>query len=381
MRILVLNPGSSSLKYQVRETNSANETQEVIASGHVGWTDQHQDRLNTLSEVLDEVDESTGKPDGVGHRVVHGGVHFDGPVRVTAGVVETIKTLGTLAPLHNPASAESIDVCVQHWPGIPQVAVFDTGFHSTIPDFAARYAIPQDAYSDQPVRRYGFHGISVAMACQDAATFLGLPTERLNAVVAHLGNGASVTAVEQGRSVDTSMGMTPLEGLVMGTRSGDLDPSIAVLLQRAGATVDEVDELLNHRSGLMALAGTPDMRRIEKGVEDGDPTAVLALKVASYRLAKYIAAYSMVVGGADTLVFTGGIGENSALYRQATVSWLGPLGIALHEGKNQTVAGGIRDIGTKSSHARVLVVPSDEERAIANSTVALLTGNETKRGQ
>jgi acetate kinase len=252
------------------------------------------------------------------------------------------------------------------------VAVFDTAFHRSIPDFAARYAIPEDAYRVHPVRRYGFHGISVEMACRDTAQVLGIPALSLNAVVAHIGNGASVTAVRSGLSVDTSMGMTPLEGLVMGTRSGDLDPSIVLLLQHGGATAEEVDDMLNHRSGLLALAGTADMREISAAAIRGKPAAILALDVAAYRLAKYIAAYSMVVGQPDALVFTGGVGENSALFRDKVVAWLGPLGLGLEEEVNASAQEGIRKISAMDSAFPVLVVPSDEERAIAESTAALL---------
>ncbi len=328
--------------------------------------------------MLGEVAGRTGQPDAVGHRVVHGGRQFDAPTVVTPDVIKAVRALSPLAPLHNPASADSMEACARHWPGIAQVAVFDTSFHSSIPNFAFRYAVPEDAYRDLAVRRYGFHGISVAQACRDSADFLDCKPENLAAVVAHIGNGASVTAVKQGRSVDTSMGMTPLEGLVMGTRSGDLDPSVILLLERAGASADEVDDLLNHRSGLKALAGTQDMRQIEKAASGGDPNAVLALRVATYRLAKYIAAYSMAVGGADALVFTGGIGENSVTFRSWTVAWLSPIGIELDVGRNHLPPEGIRDIGAKSSRARVLVVPSDEERAIAESTAVLLGGAERK---
>lgn len=372
MRVLVLNPGSSSLKYQVRVTGDGSGREAVIASGQAEWTDHGQDRLPALSAVLGKVAGRAGRPDAVGHRVVHGGRLFDAPAVVTPEVIKAVRALGPLAPLHNPASADNMEACARHWPGIAQVAVFDTSFHSSLPDFAYRYALPEDAHRELAVRRYGFHGISVAQACLDSAAFLGRRPENLAAVVAHIGNGASVTAVKQGRSVDTSMGMTPLEGLVMGTRSGDLDPSIVLLLERAGESPNEVDDLLNHRSGLKALAGTQDMREIEKAAADGDPHAVLALKIATYRLAKYIAAYSMAVGGADALVFTGGIGENSAMFRSRTVDWLAPIGIGLHDGKNHLPPEGIRDIGAKSSRARVLVVPSDEERAIAEATAALL---------
>lgn len=375
MRVLVLNPGSSSLKYHLRDTAATNPAAAVLASGQVDWpagersTPEH---LQAAFEELNESLESLGSThsEAIGHRVVHGGPRFSTPVLVTADVVSAIEELSPLAPLHNPASVACIDVAGKRWPDLPQVAVFDTAFHRTIPDFAAHYAIPEHAYRAHPVRRYGFHGISVEMACRDTAELLG--TASLNAIVAHVGNGASVTAVKNGLSVDTSMGMTPLEGLIMGTRSGDLDPSVVLLLQQEGATADEVDHILNYQSGLLAIAGSADMRTVEKAAGSGEPQARLAIDMAAYRLAKYIAAYSMVVDRPDALVFTGGVGENSALFRSKVVDWLRPLGLGLDEGRNTASQEGMRKISTMESAIPVLVVPSDEERAIAESTAALL---------
>ncbi|MET3905225.1 acetate/propionate family kinase [Paenarthrobacter sp. 4246] len=375
MRVLVLNPGSSSLKYHLRDTAATNPAAGILASGQVNWPPQERSTPGSLQAAFEEIVQNTKSlgslhPEAIGHRVVHGGQRFSTPVRITEDVIADIEGLSPLAPLHNPASVACIDAAGKCWPGLPQVAVFDTAFHRSIPVFAARYAIPEDAYLDYPVRRYGFHGISVEMACRDAAQFLDVSS--LNAIVAHVGNGASVTAVRNGLSVDTSMGMTPLEGLVMGTRSGDLDPSIVLLLQHGGATAEEVDDILNHRSGLLALAGTADMREIGAAALRGEPAAILALDMAAYRLAKYIAAYSMVVGRPDALVFTGGVGENSALFRDKVVAWLGPLALGLNERLNMAVQEGARIISTKDSAFPVLVVPSDEERAIAESTAALL---------
>lgn len=377
MRVLVLNPGSSSLKYHVRDTSASHPGTDILASGQVDWPPDErstQDGLHSAFEELDATVKSLGSagPEAIGHRVVHGGPRFSSPVRVTADVITAIEDLSPLAPLHNPASIACMDAAGKRWPDLPQVAVFDTAFHRSIPDFAARYAIPEDAYLAHPVRRYGFHGISVEMACRDTAEFLGIPIASLNGIVAHVGNGASVTALRQGLSVDTSMGMTPLEGLVMGTRSGDLDPSIVLLIQRGGATAEEVDHILNHRSGLFAVAGTADMREIGLAALQGEPGAILALDMAAYRLAKYIASYSMVVGRPNALVFTGGVGENSALFRDKVVAWLGPLGLWLDEETNSASKDGIRKISATDSAFPVLVVPSDEERAIAESTAALL---------
>lgn len=375
MRVLVLNPGSSSLKYHLRDTAAPNPVARILASGQVDWPLEERataDRLHAAFEEIHDTMKSLGSvhPEAIGHRVVHGGNRFSTPVRVTADVIAAIEGLSPLAPLHNPATVACIDAAGKRWPGLPQVAVFDTAFHRSIPDFAARYAIPEDAYRAHPVRRYGFHGISVEMACHDTTEFLDEAS--LNAIVAHVGNGASVTAVRNGLSVDTSMGMTPLEGLVMGTRSGDLDPSVVLLLQEDGATAVEVDHLLNHQSGLLAVAGSADMRTVEKAAGSGEPKARLAIDMAAYRLAKYIAAYSMVVGRPNALVFTGGVGENSALFRDKVVSWLGPLGLVLDERLNMAVQEGIRKISTMDSAFPVLVVPSDEERAIAETTAALL---------
>ncbi|MBU8865808.1 acetate/propionate family kinase [Paenarthrobacter aromaticivorans] len=378
MHVLVLNPGSSSLKYHVRDTSVPEAEASVQASGQVNWAPQARSDPSRLDEVFNVINAGLAKSteaghiEAIGHRVVHGGDQFRRPTRVTADVVAAVERLGALAPLHNPASAACMRTAGIRWPDVPQVAVFDTAFHASIPEYAARYAIPEDVYKAQRVKRYGFHGISVEMACRDAAGFLGVPGSSLNAVVAHVGNGASVTAVRGGMSVDTSMGMTPLEGLVMGTRSGDIDPSIVLLMQREGATPDEVDEILNHRSGMLALAGTADMRDVGAAVERGEPKASLALDIYAYRLAKYIAAYSMVVRRPDALVFTGGVGENSVAFRTKVLSWLLPLGLAMDQDRNLSPREGIRVVSADGSSFPVLVVPSDEERAIAEATASLL---------
>jgi acetate kinase len=372
MRVLVLNPGSSSLKYHLRETAGSQSVTAVLHSGQLEWTGNQEDRAGKVRALLQELEQRHRRPDAIGHRVVHGGDRFTAPQPVSSDVISTIRSLGTLAPLHNPSSAECMEAAADIWPGLPQVAVFDTSFHRSVPDFASRYAVPEDSYTEHPIRRYGFHGISVELACRDAEGFLNKAGGSLNAVVAHIGNGASVTAVKAGRSIDTSMGMTPMEGLVMGTRAGDLDPALVLLMLGSGATTADVDHLLNHQSGLLALAGTADMRRIEAAFHRGHHGAVLAVKMATYRLAKYIAAYSMAVGDLDALVFTGGIGENSALYRASTLAWLRALGYAVDEDANGTGGPEIRTVSAASSRVPVLVIPSDEERAIAEATASLL---------
>ncbi|MDQ0028678.1 acetate/propionate family kinase [Arthrobacter bambusae] len=382
MLILVLNPGSSSLKYQLRRSGTPGTKTRILLDRVIDSPREGTLNPGFLENVFDVVDAAVPHAyrgtgiDAIGHRVVHGADHFSSPVRVTPEVIATIEELAELAPLHNAASVACMHATAARWPDTPQVAVFDTAFHHTVPEYASRYAIPEDLSTKYGIRRYGFHGISVEIACREAAAFLGVPMTSLNAVVAHLGNGASVTAVKNGRSIDTSMGMTPLEGLVMGTRSGDLDPSIVTLLQRRGLGPDQVDELLNHRAGLLGLSGSADMRTVQDAAQHGDPRALLATEMAAYRLAKYIAAYNMVVGTAGVLVFTGGIGEHSGHFRSQVMALLGPLGISIDEARNQTENSGIRAISTDESAFPVLVVPSDEERAIAEATAAVVLSKD-----
>ncbi|MFF2298180.1 acetate/propionate family kinase [Arthrobacter sp. NPDC058127] len=378
MLLLVLNPGSSSLKYQLRRIGTSEAKPGILLERAVNSPQEGTLDPVFLGNAFDVVDAAiqdvTGgtSPDAIGLRVVHGGDRFSSPTRVTPDVIGTIEEFGEFAPLHNAASMACMRAAAARWPRTPQVAVFDTAFHRTIPDHASRYAIPEELHTKYGIRRYGFHGISVEIVCRDTAAFLEVPVGSLNAVVAHLGNGASVTAVREGRSVDTSMGMTPLEGLVMGTRSGDLDPSIITLLQRRAFGPDEVDELLNHRAGLLGLAGSADMRVIQDAARHGDPRAILAWDMAAYRLAKYIAAYNMVVGGAAALALTGGIGEHSSRFRTQVISLLEPLGLFIDEHRNYSGETGIRIISTDASAFPVLVVPSDEERAIAEATAAVV---------
>lgn len=379
--ILVLNPGSSSLKYQVRRLGAPGTKPGILLNRAVDVPQEGPPTPGLLGAAFDVIDAAVRKVssgarlEAIGHRVVHGGERFTSPIRVTPDVMEAIEELGELAPLHNAASVACMRAGAVRWPDTPQIAVFDTAFHHTMPEFAARYAVPEDLYKRYRIRRYGFHGISVEIACRDTAAFLGVPQSSLNAVVAHLGNGASVTAIKNGRSADTSMGMTPLEGLVMGTRSGDLDPSVVTLLQRRGLTLDEVDRLLNHEAGLLGLTGSADMRKVQDAVQQGNPQAILASDMAAYRLAKYIAAYNMVVGGAVALVFTGGIGEHSIQFRARVMSLLGPLGVDVDDGRNRAGDSGIRIISSDGSRFPVLVVPSDEERAIAEATAAVVLSN------
>lgn len=374
MRVLVVNSGSSSLKYQVRDT----DTNQIAASGLIerigegtGGPANHAEAMEIVATMLEG--ELTQKPlDAVGHRVVHGGERFSEPVLVNNEITRSIERLNPLAPLHNPANVLGIRAITAKWPDMPQVAVFDTAFHRSLPEHAWRYAVPDSLYRQYGIRRYGFHGTSHQFVMGRAAALLGVPAEEFSAVIAHLGNGVSLTAIQNGQSIDTSMGFTPLEGLVMGTRSGDVDPSILVFLQREGRSAEEIDAMLNRESGLKALSGSNDMRTIVAAAEAGDRHANLALDVASYRLAKYIGGYHVAVGGAQALVFTAGIGENSAQFRERAVARLGALGVKLDGDANLQRSKEPRVISASDSAIPVLVVPTDEEQAIAEATAAVV---------
>ena len=382
MLVLVINSGSSSLKYQVRDVESHSVLTEglieKIGMGNGGEGDGEiegpRDHAAALEQVDAAIHEVLGdrKLDAVGHRVVHGGERFGEPVLIDNEITRAIERLNPLAPLHNPANVLGIRAIARKWPDMPQVAVFDTAFHRTLPEHAWRYAVPGSLYTNHGIRRYGFHGTSHEYVANQAAALLDLPVEEFDGVIAHLGNGASVTAIRGGKSVDTSMGFTPLEGLVMGTRSGDLDPSILVFLGRAGWSTEDIDSLLNRESGLKGLAGNNDMRSVVEASEAGDARAATALAVASYRLAKYIGGYHVAVGGAKALVFTAGIGENSHQFRALVGERLGALGIELDAGLNSERSKEPRVISTAESLIPVLVVPTDEERAIAEATAAVV---------
>lgn len=372
MIILVINSGSSSLKYQVRDTDSGErladgQVERIGDTLHAGPAD-HQEALERVTKDLEWAlgDKAIN---AVGHRVVHGGERFSEPVLIDKEITRAIERLNPLAPLHNPANVMGIRAIAGKWPEMPQVAVFDTAFHRTLPEQAWRYAVPDELYTRFGIRRYGFHGTSVGYVTEHAAHLLGIEPKNFTGVVAHLGNGASVTAVRNGESIDTSMGFTPLEGLVMGTRSGDIDPSILLFLSREGYSEQDLDRLLNRESGLKGLTGHNDMRSV---VESGDPASVTALDIASYRLAKYIGSYHVAVGGAQALVFTAGIGENSWQFRERVVGRLGALGVHLDDAENRKRSSEPREISTEESSFPVLVVPTDEEAAIAEATAAVV---------
>ncbi|MFY9634930.1 MAG: acetate kinase, partial [Cellulosimicrobium cellulans] len=344
MLVLVINSGSSSLKYQVRDVAAGSVLTEglieKIGMGNGGDGDGEIEGPRDHAEALEQVDAAIHAELGdlelaaVGHRVVHGGERFAEPVLIDNEITRAIERLNPLAPLHNPANVLGIRAISKKWPDMPQVAVFDTAFHRSLPEHAWRYAVPDSLYTEHGIRRYGFHGTSHEYVTHRAAALLDLPVEEFDGVIAHLGNGASVTAIRGGKSVDTSMGFTPLEGLVMGTRSGDVDPSILVFLGRAGWTPEDIDTMLNRESGLKGLAGNNDMRSVVEASEAGNAKASMALAVTSYRLAKYIGGYHVAVGGAKALVFTAGIGENSHQFRTLVADKLGALGIELDAGLN-----------------------------------------------
>ena len=368
--VFVLNAGSSSLKYQLVDpgTGEVHRAGTVERIGADGGPSDHEEAVRSALQDL----EGAPAPDACGHRVVHGGARFDSATLVTDEVERAIDDLAALAPLHNPANLQGIRAAAAVL-DVPQVAVFDTAFHRTIPAAAATYAIPADTAQRYGVQRYGFHGTSHRYVSRAAADLLGVPLESSRLIVLHLGNGASACAVDGGRSVDTSMGMTPLEGLVMGTRSGDLDPAALFHLHRqAGLGFDELETMLNRDSGLKGLTGASDMRDVESAAADGDEAAALALEVVHHRIRSYVGAYLAVLGGLDALVFTAGIGEHDALLRAGVVEPLAHLGLVLDPERNDAPGDGARRISADGSPAAVLVVPTNEELEIARQTAALL---------
>ena len=388
--VLVVNSGSSSLKYQLIDA----EGEEALASGlieRIGEASGHirhkgpggawettlaiPDHTAAFRVMLDAFSAEGPNLDehplaAVGHRVVHGGKRFFEPTIVTDLVEINIEDLADLAPLHNPANLQGIRAAKKAFPDVQHVAVFDTAFHQTLPPEAYTYAIDAELAEKYRVRRYGFHGTSHKYVSGAAAEFLGRPLGDLKQIVLHLGNGASVCAVDAGRSVDTSMGMTPLEGLVMGTRSGDLDPAVLLhLARRAGLGTDDLDELLNRRSGLLGLSGRGDMRDVRHAAESGDAAARLALDTTVHRLKHYIGAYTALLGGLDVLTFTAGIGENDARLRAEVCAGLEVLGIRLDPERNASASAEPRLISTDDSPVAVLVVPTDEELEIARQSL------------
>jgi acetate kinase len=381
MKVLVLNSGSSSVKYELRDSEGGH----VLAEGdisRIGEDEGVPDHGRALEAILERLVVAGGGPlkdllevEAVGHRVVHGGSYFSGPALLTPEAVSKIEECAPLAPLHNPPALLGIREALRVLPNTPQVAVFDTAFHSTIPPRAHVYALPYDYYEKHGVRRYGFHGTSLQSVTRTADTMLGGRLAEFKAVVAHLGNGASITAVARGTSVDTSMGLTPLEGLVMGTRAGDVDPGVLLYLMRElGESAGDLDRVLYKESGLQGVSGlSNDMRAILEAARQGDERAGLALDIYCYRLRKYIGAFAAALGGLDVLVFTAGVGENSAEVRARVCDGLGFLGITLDREANANAQGVNADIAAAAATVRVLVIRTDEEQVIADETVAVVT--------
>ena len=368
-RILVINSGSSSLKYQLLLPTAGT----VLAKGLIERVTDHRVAIGTMLDELAADGIDSGTIDAVGHRVVHGGSRFPTPTRIDDDALQGIESLNPLAPLHNPAALLGIRAMLDALPSVPNVAVFDTSFHATIPAHAHTYAIDRDVAERYGIRRYGFHGTSHRYVTHRTAQLLGRPVDDVNLIVCHIGNGASVTAVQGGRSIDTSMGLTPLEGLVMGTRSGDIDAGVVFHLAReAGYDIADIDTLLNRRSGLLGMTGSGDMREVQERIDAGDAAAQLAFDVYCYRVRKYIGAYHAVLPRVDAVVFTAGVGENDDRFRADVITPLAHLGLTLDAQRNLDRAAGDRFIDAGTGGPRVLVVRTNEELAIATETAQLL---------
>ena len=396
MKVLVINCGSSSLKYQLIDS----DTEEALAvglcerigiDGRLNHTPAGKEKVViekdmpnhevAVQMVLDELTDADygvikdlSEIDAVGHRVVHGGEKFTSSVVIDEEVIAGVEECNPLAPLHNPANLIGVRACQNLMPGVPNVAVFDTAFHQTMQPEAYMYGLPYEYYEKFKVRRYGFHGTSHSFVSKRAIEYFGLDPENSKVIVCHLGNGASVSAVKNGKVVDTSMGMTPMEGLVMGTRCGDIDPTIVEFLaHKLDITLEDVMTILNKKSGVYGLSGgiSSDFRDLDKATNEGNEKAALAVKVFSYRTAKYIGAYVAAMDGVDAIVFTAGLGENDAVVRQQIVDHFGYLGITLDQEANKS-RGKECIISTPDSKVKVAVIPTNEELAIARETVALV---------
>ncbi|KTG17139.1 MULTISPECIES: acetate/propionate family kinase [unclassified Guyparkeria] len=372
-RWLAINAGSSSLKLAVfdaagncRHSCAAEE----LADGDAPLGSAHARALDELISALPTSD--AGPFEAITHRVVHGGERFHAPTRIDDSVIEALHEIEPLAPLHNPIATACIEVARERFPETPHYALFDTAFHKDLPPASRNYALPGWCREELGIRRYGFHGLSVANALRQLADATDHPPQRLNLIVMHLGNGASVTAIRGGHSMATSMGMTPLEGLVMGTRAGDLDPAIpGVLERRGGLSSDEVDHLLNHQSGLQGLCGTRDLREIHAAIDSGSEAASTALSMYIHRIRHYLGGYLVNLGRLDALVFTGGVGEHDPVVRESVCEGLGVMGLALDISANRRNIGGPRALHQPHSPAGIWVVPADEEREMIQQVRAL----------
>ena len=396
MKVLVLNCGSSSLKYQLIDM----ETENVMAKGlceRIGiegsrlkhqpdgkdaviFDDYQESHAVSVKMVLDAlthpeygVVKSMKEINAVGHRVVHGGEYFAGSVIITDEVKEALEKCCDLAPLHNPANLIGIAACEEIMPGVPQVGVFDTAFHQTMPERAYLYALPYEYYEKYKVRRYGFHGTSHRFVSEEVCKMMDRPYDQTKVITCHLGNGGSVCAVRNGKSIDTTMGFTPLEGLVMGTRAGDVDvAAVTYLMKKEGLSADEMDNILNKKSGVLGLSGvSSDFRDIEEAAEAGNDRAEVALDVFAYKVAKRIGAYAAAMNGVDAIVFTAGLGENSGATRRAICDYLGWMGVHI-DSYNNSLRGKAIEISATDSRVRVYVIPTNEELVIARDTKELL---------
>ncbi|MEZ0051081.1 acetate kinase [Mycobacterium sp. MAA66] len=364
--VLVLNCGSSSVKYRLVQPDSG----ESLVDGVIERVADYGQALREVFAAVGAVGVSTDDVIAVGHRVVHGGRRFYRPTVIDDALVARLDELAPLAPLHNPPAVLGITEARALLPGVPHVAVFDTAFFHDLPAAAAEYAIDRDVAAQWHIRRYGFHGTSHQYVSEQAAQLLGRPLDSLKQIVLHLGNGASASAISGGRPIDTSMGLTPMEGLVMGTRSGDIDPGVIMYLSRtAGMTVEDIDTMLNRHSGVSGLGGATDFRELHKRMDSGDADAQLAYDVYIHRLRKYVGAYLALLGGADVITFTAGVGENDAAVRRDALSGLSALGIELDDDRNTSANRGPRWISADSSRVAVLVIPTNEELAIAQACV------------
>lgn len=398
MKILVINCGSSSIKYKLYDMSTRN----VIAAGgmeRIGLDDpilkfknadgqskvvnapisNHEEGINFILRTLTDAEngaiKSFGEIDAVGHRVVHGGKSTHSVI-VTPEVISNLEDYSELAPLHNPAALKGYLAIKKNLPEVKQVFVYDTAFHQTMPDYAYTYALPYDICEKYKIRRYGFHGTSHRFVSQRAAEFLNWDITTKKIITCHIGNGASITAIDGGKVVDTSMGLTPLEGLVMGTRSGDVDPSIVTfLMDHMGISAQEMADILNKKSGIQGMSGvSSDMREIDKAVSEGNERATLALNVYCYRIRKYIGAYTFAMGGVDAIIFTAGVGEHQASVRYDALHGLESLGIKIDEAKNNANSGADEVISATDSKVTIAVIGTDEELLIAKDTEALVSG-------
>lgn len=391
MRILVLNSGSSSIKLQLFDTQKiislasglvesiGEESGKIKLTSHITNTKKemtlvikdHEAGLQEVQKLLKTMGilESLEEVDGIGHRVVQGGDKFTKPTLITDEVIRGIDKLSSLAPLHNPAHLSGMRTALKQAPKVPQVAIFDTSFHQSIPQHAYMYAIDYEMYEKLHVRKYGFHGTSHYFVAKEAAKYLNIPFEKFNAITLHLGNGASACAIQNGKSIDTSMGLTPLDGLVMGTRCGDIDPSVIhYIAQESNHDIEWINNMLNKQSGLKGICGTNDARDMQELIQKGDKKAKLAFDMTIYRIKKYIGSYIAILGNIDALIFTGGIGENYKELRSSVCQNLEHFGIGIDEDKNNSSQNGIINLTKEGLHVKTLRVPTNEELEIALQT-------------